>query len=323
MYRMSVTRVLILALASAALVLVLLATPVLAGPTSNSGATTVLDSSVSTTTLNDSVSTTTTVAPKVANITDNYRLVIVLAVFSLLLVTGITIPVSRYYLEVRPAVEAARGGGGGSSGPGGNAPRSQVQADFSSTFLRSWVAMTLVGGLLLFVGMCFWLDDSALRNTAVGGLLSASAAAVAFYFAGKTAEDARKDKKLSSAQPMVKVPKVMNFTPNEVEAVFSSIGLFADKDYPGAFNPDCRVTGVKPEANSDVARGSMVKITFAGPIPDLTSSDFEQAKKALTAARLIIDPDEEPDPKGARVKKQDPPAGAEVPPDRKVKVTFS
>src|SRR3954451_11489830 len=61
--------------------------------------------------------------------------------------------------------------------------------DSDRTVVRSWLAISLVGGLLIFVAASFWLDDSTLRSTLVGGLVANAGAAVAFYFASRASDE--------------------------------------------------------------------------------------------------------------------------------------
>lgn len=70
---------------------------------------------------------------------------------------------------------------------------SASKGDPSKSVIRSWIAMTLVFGLLIFCATAFVVGDSALRSTLFGGLVASVGAAVAFYFSSKTADQARSD----------------------------------------------------------------------------------------------------------------------------------
>ncbi len=59
--------------------------------------------------------------------------------------------------------------------------------------IRSWLALTLVLGLLATCAAAFEVDDPQLRNTLLGGLVASTGAAVAFYFSSKGADTARAD----------------------------------------------------------------------------------------------------------------------------------
>ena len=63
----------------------------------------------------------------------------------------------------------------------------------AGSVVRSWIAVSLVLGLLAFCAASFRIDDSTLRSTLFGGLITSVGAAVAFYFSSKTADQARTD----------------------------------------------------------------------------------------------------------------------------------
>src|ERR1700760_2194404 len=76
------------------------------------------------------------------------------------------------------------------SAPGGE---STGDASVDRTFMRSWLAIALVGGLLVFCAASFELDDTALRSSLLGGVIASAGAATAFYFASKSSDQARRD----------------------------------------------------------------------------------------------------------------------------------
>jgi hypothetical protein len=59
--------------------------------------------------------------------------------------------------------------------------------------IRSWIAISLVMGLLIFCATAFLVNESSLRSTLFGGLIASVSAAVAFYFSSKAADQARSD----------------------------------------------------------------------------------------------------------------------------------
>jgi Putative Ig domain len=69
----------------------------------------------------------------------------------------------------------------------------QGGADQPVSVIRSWIAISLVMGLLVFCAMAFLLDDAAVRSTLFGGLIASVGVAVAFYFSSKAADQARTD----------------------------------------------------------------------------------------------------------------------------------
>ena len=59
--------------------------------------------------------------------------------------------------------------------------------------VRSWIALALVAGLVLFCAVTFAINDPTLRSTVFGGLTTSVGAAIAFYFSSKTSDQARQD----------------------------------------------------------------------------------------------------------------------------------
>jgi hypothetical protein len=69
----------------------------------------------------------------------------------------------------------------------------QVPGGEPPSIVRSWLAITLVIGLLTTTAASFELDDAQLRNMLIGGLVASVGAATAFYFSSKGADAARAD----------------------------------------------------------------------------------------------------------------------------------
>jgi hypothetical protein len=65
--------------------------------------------------------------------------------------------------------------------------------DAGQSVVRSWIALALVAGLILFCAVTFAINDSNLRSTVFGGLTTSVGAAIAFYFSSKTSDQARQD----------------------------------------------------------------------------------------------------------------------------------
>ena len=65
------------------------------------------------------------------------------------------------------------------------------QHDPSQSIVRSWIAVALVFGLLMFCATAFAVGDSALRSTLFGGLVASVGSAVAYYFSSRTAAQAQ------------------------------------------------------------------------------------------------------------------------------------
>lgn len=138
------------------------------------------------------------------------------------------------------------------------------QVDLS--FIRGWLAVTLVGGLLIFVAVSFWLDDTTLRSTLVGGLVASSGAAVAFYFAGKqtaqAVQNTRRD--LLSSLPLTVVPDLKDDKPEEAKEALKKVGLQL-RQAPANAGADWTVTSQLPLAGDLATPDRTVTATFVQP----------------------------------------------------------
>ena len=85
-----------------------------------------------------------------------------------IIVAGVVIIVGRNLLE---------------SGKGGPA----------ASIIRSWIAISLVIGLLIFCAAALLGNDTPLQSSLFGGLIASTGAAIAFYFSSKGADQARAD----------------------------------------------------------------------------------------------------------------------------------
>jgi hypothetical protein len=87
--------------------------------------------------------------------------------------------------------------------------------DQPSSLIRSWIAISLVLGLLAFCAAAFLITDTTLRSTLFGGLIASVAAAVAFYFSSSAADKTRADllKAISQSAPSAAAPTVTGLSP--------------------------------------------------------------------------------------------------------------
>src|SRR5262249_35243953 len=154
---------------------------------------------------------------------------------------------------------------------------------------RSWLAVSLVGGLLVFTAVSFWLDDTQLRNTLIGGVVASAGAAAAFYFASKGADRAREDI-LGAALPAITVPNVVGKSRAEAEAALARLPVRADLD-PATAAPESQVLEQYPLANQTTPTGSHISLKLAGPVPKLDGMTPAEAQAALERVNLALDSD--------------------------------
>jgi hypothetical protein len=85
---------------------------------------------------------------------------------------------------------------------------SKTTPDPSESVIRSWLAISLVFGLLVLCTAAFVVNDEQLRSTLLGGLIASVSAAVTFYFSSKATDQA--------------VSAVVNLSQGNVQSVTSA-----------------------------------------------------------------------------------------------------
>jgi hypothetical protein len=254
--------------------------------------------------------TPTSSVPGVTHLTGVSGTLVLWLTVGLVIAAGVVIAVARTVLE----------------GSGRSTQTAQSHASESArpdkTLIRSWLAISLVGGLLLFCAISFGIDDTTLRSTLIGGLVANAGAGVAFYFASKSSDQARRDI-LNASLPTVTVPNLIGKNVQTVNATLASMPLHfvPDPPTPGA---EASVVSQSPPPNQPTPQGSQVTASFAGPIPDLTDPALTPAaaKAALAAVSLILDQVPANAGPATTAHSQVPAAGATPPPDKKIQVTF-
>jgi hypothetical protein len=246
----------------------------------------------------------------VTHLTFGTTALIVSLVVAFVVAAGLVIGLTRWWLE-----------GSARTSPSGQRGVSGVEAN-DRTIVRSWLAIALIGGLLIFCAVSFALDDSTLRSSLMGGVIASAGAASAFYFASKSSDQARKDILNASLQKAT-VPKLVGMAKSDVVTALAG-SVFTLNSVPPIANNEWIATEQDPQPNSSAAIGAEISVTFAGTIPPVVGMTFAEATKALADVNLNLVPD--PPAPGTAMKAQGPstpPDGSNAPPDRNVKVTFT
>jgi PASTA domain len=125
--------------------------------------------------------------------------------------------------------------------------------------VRAMLSLVLVGGLIILAGASFSMGDVQTRNLLIGGLVASTSAAVAFYFASRGAQDARRDL-LSATLGTETVPKLVDLTVSQAQAAMSSgaLVLKLPEPVPAA---DATVATQDIAAGTSVPRGTPVTVT--------------------------------------------------------------
>jgi hypothetical protein len=192
------------------------------------------------------------------------------------LLAGVVVAVGRRVLEGSPlrlprqrrdaATATARG-----QPPVSMRERRRATSPQDQTLVRSWIAISLVGGLLIFTAVSFWISDTTLRSTLVGGVIANVGAAVAFYFSSKSADQARQDI-LAASLPSTLTPSLIGDKPDVVNAKLASTSLRLQPTPPHP-NADWQVVEQWPTPGATSAPGAAIAVTFAGPVPEPDGND--------------------------------------------------
>ena len=129
------------------------------------------------------------------------------------------------------------------------------KTDRAQSLVRSWIALALVAGLVLFCAVTFAIPDANLRSTLFGGLTTSVGAAVAFYFSSKSSDQARKDI-LDALKPGTTNPGTTN--PGTTNPGTTNPGTTKPgTTKPGTTKPDTGKPGTtKPDTGNADAEGA-------------------------------------------------------------------
>lgn len=134
------------------------------------------------------------------------------------------------------------------------------------SLIRSWLALTLVMGLVLFCGVALVLSDTNLRSVLIGGLTASAGTAVAFYFSSKSADQARQDI-LNATFGTETVPDLKGCTKDVALNRLGQTSLQLVVDSASATANDAVVDSQMPVKDSQVRKGSpvVVRLVSGGP----------------------------------------------------------
>jgi hypothetical protein len=143
-----------------------------------------------------------------------------------------------------------------------NGAKSGWTIDVNSTVVRSWLAISLVAGLLMFCALAFAVNDSTLRSTLLGGLTASTGSAIAFYFSSKSAEQA-----IAAATGSETVPDLHGKNEKDALAALGKTSLKLAVKPGGATDANATVNWQSPDAGASAPTGSQVVVTLADPAP--------------------------------------------------------
>jgi hypothetical protein len=136
--------------------------------------------------------------------------------------------------------------------------RSAVPQATGGSVVRSWIALALVLGLVLFCAFSFAVDDATLRSTLIGGLTASVGAAVTFYFQAKSNKDL-----VDAAVGTETVPNLVGKSEADAQTALGKTSLKLEIDPAhGPQNAAAPVTDQAPAANAAVRKGTSVVVKF-------------------------------------------------------------
>lgn len=137
-------------------------------------------------------------------------------------------------------------------------------ADPDQSLVRSWIALALVAGLVLFCAVTFALNDPTLQSTLFGALTASVGAAIAFYFSAKNADSARQDI-LNATFGTDTVPQLLGDSKDQATAKLANSSFKMEVDPASSAASNATVSKQVPVGNSVARKGSAVVITLTQP----------------------------------------------------------
>ncbi len=138
------------------------------------------------------------------------------------------------------------------------AGRSSVNAD--KTMIRSWLAVALVAGLLLFATGSFFIANANLQSLLMGGVIASAGTAVAFYFSSKSSEQTQQNLLHAALGSQIILPDLTTGTVGDAQKIANALQLTLAISPTGAAAA-AAVSSTSPPAGSMVRPGTTVAVT--------------------------------------------------------------
>ena len=175
-----------------------------------------------------------------------------------LLGAGLVVMWARQQAGTRAASKA--GTTGSATAP--DSDKGSAAFEVGASVVRSWIAISLVIGLLLFCALTFAVPDTALRSTLIGALAASVGSAMAYYFSTKSAEQARQDLMTTIAGSEV-VPDLHGMNAATAATTLGKTSLKLEINPPGFKDPTATVLSQNPNRGVSAPKGSSVQVTMA------------------------------------------------------------
>ena len=136
--------------------------------------------------------------------------------------------------------------------------RSSANAD--KTMIRSWLAVVLVAGLLLFATGSFFIANASLQNLLMGGVIASAGTAVAFYFSSKSSEQTQQNLLNAALGSQIILPDLTTGTVGDAQKIATALQL-ALVISPAGSTAAAAVSSTSPPPGSMVRPGTTVNVT--------------------------------------------------------------
>jgi hypothetical protein len=134
----------------------------------------------------------------------------------------------------------------------------QDESAAGNSLVRSWIAISLVGGLLVFCVVALTISDASLRSTLFGGLVTTVGAAVAYYFSSQGADKARQDL-MAASLGSTEVPNLVGQTVQAAKNEISETALRLESTNPNALPTD-QIVSQSVAAGTSVTNGTKISV---------------------------------------------------------------
>ncbi|KAA9155416.1 PASTA domain-containing protein [Amycolatopsis acidicola] len=128
--------------------------------------------------------------------------------------------------------------------------------------VRSWIAISLVLGLVMFTAFTFAVNDTSLRSALIGGLTASVGSAIAYYFSAKSSDQARQDL-LNATIGTEAVPDLTGLDESQAATALGKTSLKLEVD-PATPPDGRRVAQQNPPPGTQSPKGTSVVVRF-GP----------------------------------------------------------
>lgn len=147
-------------------------------------------------------------------------------------------------------------------GQGSRSAGGAAHNDRDASVVRSWIAISLVIGLLIFVAVSFTVDEADIRSALIGALAANVGAAIAFYFSSKSSDQARQDI-LDATFGIETVPVLVETCVSDARTVLGTTSFKLSLD--GTPGDDWVIRTQEPRAHTTARRGSTIFVTTVAP----------------------------------------------------------